>query len=67
MNLMFFSDHNYNANFITNFESFKYKRTITGKTSNGNKENGENTEQGNTKTWNCCYIKTFKQLIVGEL
>ena len=33
MNLMFFSDYNYNANLITNFESFKYKRTITGKTS----------------------------------
>lgn len=50
MNLMFFSDYNYNADLITNFESFKYKRTITGKTSNGNKENGENTQQGNTKT-----------------
>ena len=50
MNLMFFSDYNYNADLITNFESFKYKRIITGKTSNGNKENGENTEQGNTKT-----------------
>ena len=37
---------NDNANPITNSGSFKYKRSITGKTSNGN--NG--TEQGNTKT-----------------
>ena len=37
---------NYNADPITNSESFKYKSCIRGKTSNGN--NG--TEQGNTKT-----------------
>ena len=37
---------NDNADPITNSESFKYKSSITGKTSNGN--NG--TEQGNTKT-----------------
>ena len=37
---------NYNADPITNSESFKYKSSITGKTSNAN--NG--TEQGNTKT-----------------
>ena len=30
--------------------SFKYKINITGKTSNANQVNGENTEQGNTKT-----------------
>ena len=37
---------NYNANPITNSESFKYKSSITGKTSNIN----QGTEQGNTKT-----------------
>ena len=40
---------NYNADPITNSESFKYKSSITGKTSNANQENGENTEQENTK------------------
>ena len=45
-----FPANNYNANPITNSESFKYKRSITGKTSNINEKNGENTEQGNTKT-----------------
>ena len=41
---------NYNADPITNSESFKYKNSITGKTSNANQENGDNTEQNNTKT-----------------
>ena len=41
---------NYNADPITNSNSFKYKSTITGKTSNANQENGENTKRGNTKT-----------------
>ena len=41
---------NYNADPITNSESFKYKSSITGKTSNANQENGENAKQGNTKT-----------------
>ena len=41
---------NYNADPLTNSESFKYKSSITGKTSNANQENGENTEQENTKT-----------------
>ena len=36
----------YNADPITNSESFKYKSSITGKTSNAN----NNTEQGNKKT-----------------
>ena len=40
----------YNADLITNSESFKYKSSITEKTSNAKQENGENTEQGNTKT-----------------
>ena len=40
----------YNADPITNSESFKYKSSITGKTSNANQEDGENTEQGNTET-----------------
>ena len=40
---------NYNADPLTNFESFKYKSSITGKTSNAN-QNGENSEQRNTKT-----------------
>ena len=37
---------NYNADPTRNSESFKYKSSITGKTSNAN----NNTEQGNTKT-----------------
>ena len=41
---------NYNSDPITNFESFKYKSSITGKTSDENTKNGENTKQGNTKT-----------------
>ena len=40
--------NNYNADPITNSESFKYKSSITGKTSDENQENNENTEQGNT-------------------
>ena len=36
---------NYNADPITNSESFKYKSSITGKTSNAN----QGTEQGNSK------------------
>ena len=40
---------NYNADSITNFESFKCKSSITGKIPNANQENGENTEQRNTK------------------
>ena len=39
---------NYNVEPITNSASFKYKTSITGKTSNAN-QNDENTEQGNTK------------------
>ena len=35
--------NNYNADPITNSESFKYKSSITGKTSNANQENSENT------------------------
>ena len=35
---------------ITNSESFKYKSSITGKTSGPNQESGKNTEQGNTET-----------------
>ena len=41
--------NNYYADPITNYASFKYKATITGKTSNANQENGVNTEQENTK------------------
>ena len=41
--------NNYNGDPITNYASFKCKRSITGKTSNANLENGVNTEQGNTK------------------
>ena len=40
----------YNTDPITNSESFKYKSSITGKTSNANQENDENTKKGNTKT-----------------
>ena len=42
--------NNYNADHITNSKSFKYKSSITGKTSNANQENGVNTEQENTYT-----------------
>ena len=45
-----FSANNCNTNPITNSESFKCKNSITGKTSNANQEDGENTEQGNAKT-----------------
>ena len=45
-----FPANNYDANHITNSESFKYKTSIPGKTSNANQENGENTERENTKT-----------------
>ena len=41
--------NNYNPNPITNSASFKYKTSITGKTSNANLENGANAEQENTK------------------
>ena len=44
-----FLANNYNGNSITNSESFKYKTSITGKTSNADEENGKNTEQENTK------------------
>ena len=37
---------NYNADPVTNSKSFKYKNSITGKTSNAN----QGPEQGNTKT-----------------
>ena len=45
-----YPDNNYNQNSITNSESFKYKTSITRKTSNEIQENNENTEQENTKT-----------------
>ena len=41
--------NNYNADSITNSASFKYKTSITGKTSNISQENSANTEQVNTK------------------
>ena len=41
---------NYNVDPVTNSASFKYKSCITEKTSNAKQENGENTEQNNTKT-----------------
>ena len=41
---------NYSADPVTNSKSFKYKTSITGKTSNANQKNSENTEQRNTKT-----------------
>ena len=45
-----FAANNYNANPIINSESLKYKSNITGKTSNANQEDSENSEQGNSKT-----------------
>ena len=44
-----FVANNYNTHPITNSASFKYKSSITGKSSNKNQQNGENTEQANTK------------------
>ena len=41
---------NYNGDPLRNSEYFKCKSSITGKTSNENRENGRNTEQGNAKT-----------------
>ena len=41
---------NYNADPIRSSKSFKCKSSITGKTSNANQENDENTQQGDTKT-----------------
>ena len=52
-----FPTPDYNADHITN----KYKTSITGKTSNTYQKDGENSEQGNTKTTNYCSIETFKQ------
>ena len=49
---------NYNADLITNSESFKCKSSVTGKTSDAIQENSENTEQGNTK------IKTNLKIVV---
>ena len=45
-----FPANNCNGNPVTSSASFKYKTSITGKTSNANQENGGNTDQGNTKT-----------------
>ena len=45
-----FPASNYDANPITNSESFKYKSSITGKTSNANQKDGGNTKEENTKT-----------------
>ena len=51
---------NYNADPITNSESYKYKSSTTGKTSNANQENGKDTEQGKTKTTR--YLKIIVSL-----
>ena len=40
----------YNADPITNSESFKYKSSIAGKITNANQKDDENTEQENTKS-----------------
>ena len=53
---------NYNADPITNSTSFIYKTSITGKTSNANQENDENTEQGNTRTKKNLEIVPLKHL-----
>ena len=45
-----FPANNYNANPITNSESFKYESNISGKPSNVNQKNSKNTKQNNTKT-----------------
>ena len=45
-----FPANNYNANPITNSESFKYKSIISRKTWNVNQEDSENTEEASTKT-----------------
>ena len=41
---------NYNSDCIKKSDSFKYKSSITGKTSNANQEDGEVTEQEKAKT-----------------
>ena len=54
---------NYNADLITRSESFKYKSSITGKTSNANQENGENIEEENAKTkTNLKFVVPLKHL-----
>ena len=58
---------NYNADHIANFASFKYKSSITGKISNANQENGESTEQYNTKTKKNLKIVVPLKAILGEL
>ena len=58
---------NYNADHIANFASFKYKSSITGKISNANQENGESTEQYNTKTKKNLKIVVLLKAILGEL
>ena len=45
-----FPANNCNGNPVTSSASFKYKTSITRKTSNANQENRENTQQNNTKT-----------------
>ena len=53
---------NYNADPIKNSEFFKYKKSITGKTSNANQENKRNTEQNNRKTKRNLEIVPLKYL-----
>ena len=58
----YFPADNYNANPIANSESFEYKTSIIGKTSNANQKNGENTAQENTKTKKNLKIVSLKHL-----
>ena len=58
----YFPADNYNANPIANSESFEYKTSIIGKTSNANQKNGEKTEQENTKTKKDLKIVSLKHL-----
>ena len=56
----------YNADPITNSALFKYKTSITGKTSNASHENGEDTEREDTKTKKILKLlshKTFMQFL----
>ena len=50
----------------SNFESFKYKTSITGNTYNvGAGEGGYDAESWQKWNWNCCTIKTFKRFLVN--
>ena len=59
---------NYNVDPIRNSASFKYKRSITGKTPNADQKTVKTLSkkiQMLKKSWNSCSIKIFKQFSEG--